>query len=283
MLGFVSNPLDRHEDRKNEKVMQKMLEDKSSKLLLLKGLDPLLKNEKILWATYQEEFKGLPFAYLGKKDDIYYYVIDLTSINYNGTFVNSFEAIKFLSDEESSILSQARTVVDWLNNTIYCSKCATKLDTSIDGYLKVCSKDKSRYYPRVNPVSIMLIYNKDNTKILLGSNQRYRGEFFSCLSGFLDSSETPEDAVVRETFEESGIKVDKSSIQYVASQPWPFQQNNNLMLGFTARAISDEIKIDEKEMRSVKWFSAKEVQDIMDHKTELRLPNKVNFIQNVTI
>lgn len=278
MLGFVSNPLERNEDRKNEKVLLEKLVDKSSKLLLLKNLDPLIENEKLKYESFQEEFKGLKYAYLGKYKDIYYFTIDVSSIEYSGTFINAFEALKFLSDEDLSILAQARTIIDWLNNTIYCSKCASKMDTSIDGYLKTCSKDKIRLYPRMNPVAIMLVYNKDNTKILLGSNQKYKGIFFSCLSGFLDSSETPEDAVIRETFEEAGIIIDRSSIQYVASQPWPFQQNNNLMLGFTARALSDDIKIDEKEMSAVKWFSANEVLDIMNNKTDMRLPGKVRYL-----
>ena len=42
----------------------------------------------------------------------------------------------------------------------------------------------------------------------------------SCLSGFCDIGESIEDAVIRETFEEGGIRVKKDSIQILKTQPW---------------------------------------------------------------
>jgi 8-oxo-dGTP pyrophosphatase MutT (NUDIX family) len=48
------------------------------------------------------------------------------------------------------------------------------------------------------------------------------------------SGESMEDAVVREVKEESDIDVDVHSVEYFASQPWPF--GGQLMLGCFARA-----------------------------------------------
>ncbi len=42
----------------------------------------------------------------------------------------------------------------------------------------------------------------------------------------------------REVKEESGVAVDPHSIQYVASQPWPFPQS--LMIGFMATAAAPD-------------------------------------------
>jgi hypothetical protein len=53
MLGFVSNPLERSEDRKNEKIILEKLLDQSSKILLLKNLDPLIENEKLTRITFK--------------------------------------------------------------------------------------------------------------------------------------------------------------------------------------------------------------------------------------
>mgnify|MGYP003349583619 CR=1 FL=1 len=47
-------------------------------------------------------------------------------------------------------------------------------------------------------------------------------------------------AVVREVLEETGIKVGR--VDYHASQPWPFP--GNIMLGFYAEALTEEITID---------------------------------------
>ena len=52
----------------------------------------------------------------------------------------------------------------------------------------------------------------------------------STLAGYVEAGETLEHAVVREVFEEVGVRV--GDVRYVASQPWPFP--SSLMLAFTA-------------------------------------------------
>jgi NAD+ diphosphatase len=42
-------------------------------------------------------------------------------------------------------------------------------------------------------------------------------------------------------------------IRYIASQPWPFP--NSLMLGFTARYASGEIRPDGIEIEDAQWFT----------------------------
>ena len=61
--------------------------------------------------------------------------------------------------------------------------------------------------------------------------------------------ESIEDAVRRESFEESGIYTDR--IVYHSSQPWPFP--STLMMGCLAYATSDEIKVDYEEIEEAKW------------------------------
>ena len=54
------------------------------------------------------------------------------------------------------------------------------------------------------------------------------------LAGFCEVGETLEQAVVRETFEEAGVRVKLGSVKYLSSQPWPFPQT--LMIGFSSEA-----------------------------------------------
>ena len=77
----------------------------------------------------------------------------------------------------------------------------------------------------------------------------------------LQVGESMEDCCAREVFEESGIRIDRSSIRFVASQPWPFPRS--LMVGFTARAdppaeastLLPEVRVDTAELEDARWFS----------------------------
>jgi len=59
-----------------------------------------------------------------------------------------------------------------------------------------------------------------------------------------------EEAVAREVLEEAGIEIE--DITYSASQPWPFP--SQLMVGFTARHRSGEIKLEDSEILDAAWF-----------------------------
>ena len=65
-----------------------------------------------------------------------------------------------------------------------------------------------------------------------GRNSKWPRGFYSCLAGFVDQSESLEQAVAREVLEESSIQVRPGSVAYVSSQPWPFPCQ--LMMGFRA-------------------------------------------------
>lgn len=60
----------------------------------------------------------------------------------------------------------------------------------------------------------------------------------------------------REVAEEAGVSV--GTVEYVASQPWPFP--SSLMLGFMARATSPEIQVDGDEIEEARWFSREDLR-----------------------
>ena len=61
---------------------------------------------------------------------------------------------------------------------------------------------KTRHFPRINPTVIMNITYKQ--KILLARNSNWKENLYSCLAGFCELNESAEEAVERETFEETG-------------------------------------------------------------------------------
>jgi NAD+ diphosphatase len=80
----------------------------------------------------------------------------------------------------------------------------------------------------------------------------------SVVAGFVEPGESLEETVSREIEEETGILVE--DVRYFGSQPWPFP--DSLMIGFTARYASGEIRIDGKEIVDAGWFSVDDLPEI---------------------
>jgi NAD+ diphosphatase len=98
---------------------------------------------------------------------------------------------------------------------------------------------------------------------------------YSTLAGFVEPGETLEETVARELFEEAGIEV--TDITYRSSQPWPFPAS--LMLGFRARARSDQLQIDRSELEDANWFSRAELLDPISR--PVRLPNRDSIARHL--
>lgn len=64
-----------------------------------------------------------------------------------------------------------------------------------------------------------------------------------------------EEAVRREVYEESGVRVGEVSI--VGSQPWPIGRGGSceLMIGCIGKAVSEELKMDRDEMDDVRCLT----------------------------
>jgi NAD+ diphosphatase len=82
---------------------------------------------------------------------------------------------------------------------------------------------------------------------------------WSALAGFVEPGETPEEAVVREAREETGVEV--TGTEYVTSQPWPFP--SALMIGFWASVDPDHANEPEPqsdELVEARWWGRNELQ-----------------------
>ncbi|HSF95934.1 MAG TPA: NAD(+) diphosphatase, partial [Thermohalobaculum sp.] len=112
------------------------------------------------------------------------------------------------------------------------------------------------HFPRTDPVVIMLVTRTDagGDNVLLGRQSIWPPGLYSLLAGFMEPGETIEDAVRRETREETSVRVGK--VRFLASQPWPFPAS--LMLGCWGEALSEEIVIDA-EIEDACWATRAEV------------------------
>ncbi|KAF2310665.1 hypothetical protein GH714_016125 [Hevea brasiliensis] len=160
-------------------------------------------------------------------------------------------------------LRRARALLEWHNLARFCGHCGAKAVPMEAGRWKQCSNELCRkmIYPRVDPVVIMLVIDRENDRVLLSRQSRFVPRMWSCLAGFIEPGESLEEAIRRETWEETGIEV--GEVVYHSSQPWPVGPNSmpcQLMVGFFAYAKSLEINVDKAELEDATWHSREDVQ-----------------------
>lgn len=218
-------------------------------------------------------------VYLGSRseDDVVYWGIDVSE---DSSLVPQFGAKHFgfvelrtlmvatdWTDERAmsdlAIAGHARALLEWHNISRFCGHCGEKTVPMEAGRRKQCSNAlcKKRIYPRVDPVVIMLVIDRENDRALLSRQSRFVPRMWSCLAGFIEPGESLEEAVRRETWEETGVEV--GEVIYHSSQPWPVGPNSmpcQLMLGFFAYAKSVEINVDKEELEDAQWHSREDVK-----------------------
>ncbi len=116
--------------------------------------------------------------------------------------------------------------------------------------MRRCAQCGHERFPQVSPAVLILVHDGAD-RILLAHKPGW-GDRYSILAGFVLPGESLEECVQREVEEEVGVRV--TDLQYVGSQPWPFP--HQLMIGFTARHRSGDIRIDTLELDHAAWFDA---------------------------
>ena len=153
---------------------------------------------------------------------------------------------------EASIFAQARALQHWRSRHRHCGVCGGELGYSRAGWLGRCTRCAVEHYPRTDPAVIVAV--SDGQRLLLGRQSSWAPRRWSVLAGFVEPGESLEHTVVREVFEETGVRV--RSCRYLASQPWPFP--GALMLGFSALAEPDEPQVSD-ELEQARWFTRDEI------------------------
>jgi NAD+ diphosphatase len=171
-----------------------------------------------------------------------------------------------LSDVDAGLFAHAAALEQWHARHVRCPLCGAATVVALAGHIRRCVNDGSEHYPRTDPAVIMLVTDGDD-RCLLGRQPSWPAGRMSTLAGYVEAGETLEHAVVREVFEEVGIRV--GDVRYVASQPWPFP--SSLMLAFTAKATTTELHIDDDEIVEARWFSREELRTALIGGS-LRLP-----------
>jgi NAD+ diphosphatase len=264
-LGFSGNRIDRRSEKRDEGAVAAALADPTARLYLFQGDKAVLKATSLPGPTFTAaEAEALSadrdsIILLGwtdwgprlavtlpdatRLDEGSYRLIDLRSLAIEGS----------MAPADLGAMAQARSLCHWHLRHGHCSVCGAPSVMKIGGYRRDCPACGAEHFPRTDPVVIMLAVDGD--RALLGRQARFAPGMYSCLAGFVEPGETIEDAVRRETQEESGIRVGR--VRYHSSQPWPFP--SSLMIGCHAEALSTAIHRDEAELEDCRWFDRAEV------------------------
>lgn len=213
-----------------------------------------------------------PWAFLGILEDRAVFAIDISAMEDPvpllpealGEFMDLRSVGWGVPRPEASVLAHARGLLHWRQRHKFCGVCGNVCDVKSAGHVMQCTVCNTQHFPRTDPAVIMLVHRGD--RALLGHSTRFpRATMYSTLAGFVEPGETLEEAVRREVLEESGIQV--GDVHYHSSQPWPFP--GNIMLGFYAEGLTDEITIDPEELKDARWFTREEIRNHKDHGFDL--------------
>lgn len=165
----------------------------------------------------------------------------------------------------AGLLAYARAMCLWHGNSRFCGRCGSPTETRDGGHQRVCRAGAcgQLLFPRLEPAVIVRITRGD--QVLLGRQPHWPERRFSVIAGFVEPGESLEDAVRRETFEETGLALDR--VDYHSSQPWPFPAS--LMLGFTAESRTGRAVAGD-ELETVIWLDRDELAAAVEQ-GELRL------------
>lgn len=153
---------------------------------------------------------------------------------------------------------KAKQIAFWNSHSRFCPSCGTPT-TLISDIAKKCPHCGYELYPPISPAIIVRIERGDD-EILLVHAKNFRGDYYGLVAGFVETGETLEECVRREVREETSLEIE--DIRYFGSQSWPFP--SGIMLGFTAKYKSGDIKIQESELSAAAFFRRGELPAVPD-------------------
>eukprot|EP00171_Calliarthron_tuberculosum_P019809 IDg19809t1 len=201
----------------------------------------------------------------------------LSTVNFDADrFASLRDVASVLPRQAVTLAAHARSLFAFHDTHAYCGCCGARTRAEHGGARRRCVRAatpagaalpaeagetgdarpcRGMWYPRVDPAVIMLIVHPSGEQVLLGRQSRYPAGMYSCLAGHMEHGEGVEDAVRRETLEETAVSI--TNVRFFGSQPWPFPYT--LMLACVVQATSVELVIDRNELEDAHWVSREDL------------------------
>ncbi len=181
-----------------------------------------------------------------------------------------------LSARDAGLLTEALAVLNWHASHGFSPRTGHPSVAEKGGWVRRDPVSDTELFPRTDPAIIVGVTDADD-RLLLASNALWESDRYSLLAGFVEPGESLEQAVAREIFEESGIRV--VNPVYLGSQPWPFPAS--LMLGFRAQVDPEFAGIEQAdgvEILDLRWFSRDELGAALG---EIQLPGRTSIARAI--
>lgn len=185
------------------------------------------------------------------------------------------EAGADLDDTDAGVLTTAVALANWHSRHRFCPRCGGPTVIEEGGWVRRCTVDDSQHYPRTD-AAIIVAVTDDEDRILLARGPHWPEGRLSVLAGFVEAGESLEATVHREVMEEVGLSL--TDLVYRGNQPWPFPAS--LMVGFTARATTDELTLDPTEIVQAQWFTRGELS-FAARSGEIAIPPRVSIARHL--
>jgi NAD+ diphosphatase len=231
--------------------------DQRTRVLVIAGTRFRVADGQVPWVSPQEAPDGVPVL-LGDLDGVVHFAVIVGPEVAGEGWTGLRGAIQHVEEREGALVVHAVGIAEWLFATRHCPRCGGLLQPAQLGHLLHCPDCGRDEFPRTDPAVIMVVVDGEapDDRCLLGRHPDWPPGRYSTLAGFVEPGESIEQAVRREVFEESGIKV--GEVSYFGSQPWPLPRS--LMVGCIARAESTEVSVDGEEIEDARWFSRAEMK-----------------------
>lgn len=180
-----------------------------------------------------------------------------------------------LTDRDAGIFTTLLSLANWHATHRFCGRCGSPTEAVQAGWVRRCPVDASEHFPRTDPAVIVSVIDEQG-RLLLGRATAWPQGQYSVLAGFVEPGESFEATVVREVFEESGVRV--TDVRLLGDQPWPFP--SSIMIGCTARAVTTELTPDPEEMAEVRWVSRGEYAQLLRSGT-IRVPGGISIAKRL--
>ena len=271
IMPFGGGNIEGCEHERDQEHLQSFINDPNAKALLLDQGRPALNPKGGLKWVKPTDLIGQNIAdpgplFLGKQDGTPVFAFSIETENAI-TEAESFQDMRTvasqLSPVELALAGQAKSLMDWHADHRFCAKCGAGSRGDRGGTTRKCDSCGADHFPRVNPVTIMLVINGDDC--LLGRGHNWPDGAYSALAGFISPGETVEEGCAREIYEEVGLTI--KNPRYIFSQPWPFP--SQLMMGLICETNERELTIDKNEIQDAKWFSREEVEAVFAKRSEV--------------